>query len=145
MVMGTRANTVAKFILYESPLQMMADTPTNYEDEEESARFIASIPTTWDETHPIDGRVGEYIVMARKKGENWYLGAMSNESGRDISVELDFLPEGTYKAHVIRDGLNAHRHAEDYISETVTVNSGDSIQIKMAPSGGYALKLIPEK
>lgn len=142
MVMGTRAAEVAKFILYESPLQMMADAPTNYEKEEETARFMASIPTTWDKTIPLAGQVGEYLVVARKKGNNWYIGAMSNENSREVTISLDFLDNKTYSGELIRDGINADRHAEDYVKENRTFKNDDSIIINLAASGGYALKLI---
>lgn len=144
MVMGTRAAEVAKFILYESPLQMMADTPTNYEEEEETARFMASIPTTWDKTIPLAGQVGKYLVVARKKGNNWYIGAMSNESSREITISLDFLDDKTYSGELIKDGINADRHAEDYIKESRNFQNDDSIVINLAASGGFALKLIPK-
>ena len=143
MVMGTRSHEVAKFILYESPLQMLADTPTNYEEEGETARFMASIPTTWDETIPLAGRVGEFLVMARRNGNNWYIGAMSNEKSRELTISLDFLENGIYTGELMKDGVNAKRHAEDYIKETRTFSKGDSITLKLAPSGGFALKLTP--
>ncbi|MEX2604068.1 MAG: glycoside hydrolase family 97 protein [Gracilimonas sp.] len=145
MVMGTRAAEVAKFILYESPLQMMADTPTNYEDEEETARFMASIPTTWDKTIPLAGQVGEFLVVARKKGNNWYIGAMSNENSREVTISLDFLDNKEYSGELIKDGINAGKHAEDYVRESRTFTKDDSITINMATSGGYSLKLILKK
>jgi alpha-glucosidase len=144
MVMGTRAHEIAKFILYESPLQMLADTPTNYQDEEATARFMASIPTTWDETIPLAGQVGEFLVVARRKGASWYIGGMSNENSRQLSIKLDFLKNGKYDGVLMKDGINAERHAEDYIKENRTFTKGDSITLKLAPSGGYALKLTPK-
>ncbi|SMO52866.1 glycoside hydrolase family 97 protein [Gracilimonas mengyeensis] len=141
MVMGTRAAEVAKFILYESPLQMMADTPTNYQDEEETAQFMASIPTTWDQTIPLAGQVGEFLVTARRKGDTWYIGGMSNEESRELTVDLDFLEDGKYEAEIFKDGINADKHAEDYIIETQNVTASDSMDLNLAPSGGVAIIL----
>lgn len=144
MVMGTRSAEIAKFIVYESPFQMMADTPTNYEDEQESTDFIAQIPTTWDETVPITGKVGEYIAIARRHGDNWYIGVMSNESSRNLSIPLDFLGRGAYTMEFIHDGINAGKHAEDYKKETRGVRSNSVIPVELAPSGGWAAIIKPQ-
>ena len=143
MVMGTRAAEIAKFVVFESPFQMLADTPTNYMDEQESTDFISAIPTTWDETIPLEGKVGEYIAMARRKGDLWYIGVMSNEASRNLTLDLGFLGRGTFEMEYIRDGINAGMHAEDYKKETRTVRSQDKIEIELAPAGGWAAIIRP--
>lgn len=145
MVMGTRSAEIAKFIVYESPFQMMADTPTNYEDEQESTDFIAQIPTTWDETVPVAGKVGEYIAIARRHGENWYIGVMSNESSRNLSLPMNFLGNGAYNMEFIHDGVNADKHAEDYKKETRGVRANSVIPVELAPSGGWAAIIKPQQ
>lgn len=138
MVMGSRAHEVAKFVIYESPLQMLADTPTNYRDEQETTDFITQIPTVWHQVLPLAGKVGEYIVMAKRYEDRWFLGAMSNEEARSITINLDFLDSGNYSLNMIRDGKNTHHNAEDYVLETRKVKRTDTLTIAIAPSGGWA-------
>lgn len=138
MVMGTRAHEVAKFVIFESPLQMMADTPTNYMDEQETTDFIAGIPSTWDEVIPLEGAVGEFIAVAKSHENKWYIAAMTNENRRSFALKLDFLGKGNYLATIFKDGINAEMHAEDYKLETKKVRNGDILNIDLAPSGGWA-------
>jgi alpha-glucosidase len=138
MGMGTRAHQVAMYIVYESPLQMMADSPSNYLKERECTEFIAKIPTTWDETRVFKAAVGEYLVLARKNGNLWYLGAMTNEAARNFTVDLSFLGEGKYIAEIIEDGINADRYGSDYRKRVQSVSQVDTLTITLAPGGGWA-------
>ncbi len=138
MSQGTRCRQLAEYVVFESPLNMMCDSPTNYMAEQECTDFIAAIPTVWDETLALDGKVAEYVVMARRKGNTWYVGAMAGWDGREMEIDLGFLPEGEYSMTVFRDGVNAHRIASDYKKVTMDVPSDRKMKIKMAPGGGWA-------
>ena len=99
------------------------------------------MPTTLDETVPLDGKVGEYVAIARRKGNDWFVGAMSNWDARDITLDFSFLPAGKYTAEVFKDGVNADRNATDYKKEIITISSGDKINIHLAPGGGWAARI----
>ena len=145
MSMTTRAHQVAMYVIYESPLQMMADSPSNYMRENECAAFIAGIPTTWEDTRVLEASVAEYLILARKNSDIWYIGAMTNEEARDFTVDLSFLNEGAYTAEIIQDGINADRYGSDYRKITRTISANDSVNIKLAPAGGWVMKLSPKK
>lgn len=138
MSQGTRCHQIAMYIIYDAPLQMMSDNPSNYYKEAESASFISRIPTVWDETKGIDGKVGEYVIMARKNGNNWYIGAMTNWDSRILELDLSFLDKGLYSIEIMNDGINAHRASNDYQRQVKEVASVDKIRINMAPGGGWA-------
>ena len=138
MSQGTRCRQLAEYVVFESPLNMMCDSPTNYMAEQECTDFIAAIPTVCDETVALDGKVAEYVVMARRKADTWYVGAMTGWDGREMEIDLGFLPEGEYSMTVFRDGVNAHRIASDYRKVTMAVPSDRKMKIKMAPGGGWA-------
>jgi alpha-glucosidase len=140
MSQGTRCHQLAMYTVFEAPLQMLSDNPTTYMHEQESADFIAAIPTTFDETVSLDGKVGDYISMARRKGTTWYAGAMTNWNAREITVDLSFLGEGIYKASIFADGVNAGRDATDYTTKTITVTAKDKLTIKMDSGGGWAAR-----
>jgi len=141
MSQGTRCNQLAMYIVFDAPFQMLADNPTTYMKEQECTDFIASIPTTFDETVALDGKVGEFAALAHKKGENWYVGAMTNWTARQLTLDFSFLPAGNYQAVVFRDGINADRDATDYKKETVKIASGDKLNIQLAPGGGWAARI----
>jgi alpha-glucosidase len=145
MSQGTRVHQLALYVLYEAPFNMLADNPTNYKNEPESTEFIASVPTTFDETVALDGKVGEYAAIARRKGDTWYVGAITNWAARDLKLDLSFLPAGDYQAVVFRDGINADREATDYVREVIRVSSGDEMKIHMSTGGGWAAKIYPAK
>ena len=138
MSMGTRAHQVAMYIIYESPLQMMADSPSNYLKEPECTEFISGIPTTWEDMRVLKASVGEYLLLARKHGNSWYIGAMTDENAREFTLKPDFLEDGKYSAEIIEDGINADRYGSDYRKVTRTISKSDSLKIKLAPSGGWA-------
>lgn len=143
MSQGTRCHQLAMYVVYESPLAMMADNPTHYMREGQSTAFIAAIPTVFDETVTLGGQLGEYVAMARRKGDNWYIGAMTNWVERETELDFSFLGDGTYEAVVFRDGINADRNAADYKREVITVTKNTQMKIKMAPGGGWAAELKP--
>lgn len=140
MSQGTRCHQLALYTIFEAPLQMMADSPTAYIKEQESTDFIAKIPTTFDETVALDGQVGQYIVMARKKDTTWYLGAITNWNGRDITIDFSFLEKGkTFEAEILSDGLNADKAAQDYKREIIKVDSTTKLKYHLASGGGVAM------
>lgn len=142
MSQGTRCHQLAEYIIFESPLNMLCDAPTEYEKEPTYTKFLASIPTTWDETHVIAGKVGEYIITARRKGNDWYIGGLNNWNERNIEINLSFIKGlDTYKKQLYKDGVNANKRASDYkYTEDVTLN-GNKLQISMKNGGGFLLKL----
>jgi alpha-glucosidase len=144
MSLTTRAQQVAMYVIYESPLQMLADTPTSYQAEPEIPRFISAIPTVWDDFVVLHASIGEFLTMARRSADNWFIGAMTNQQARNQQIRLDFLDEGNYTMTIIRDGINAERFAEDYKLETRTVKKGDVITLDMAANGGWSAQLIKQ-
>ncbi len=142
---GTRCRQLAQYVIFESPLNMMCDSPSNYMKEEECTRFIASIPTVWDETKAINGEISRYVTIARRKGNTWYLGSLTNWDNREIVIDLSFLDKGEYEAEIFRDGINADRIASDYKREIIKVSSDQTIKINMAPGGGYIAKISKVK
>ena len=143
MSQGTRCRQLAEYVVFESPLNMLCDSPSNYMEEKECLEFIAEIPTVWDETKGLCGEVGKYIAMARRNGSDWYVGAMTDWSDRGLTLDLSFLPEGNYSVVLYRDGVNADRIACDYRKETINLPADRQLKIKMAPGGGFAAKIVP--
>lgn len=145
MSQGTRCHQLAMFVVYHAPLQMLADSPTAYEKEPEYLKFLSLIPTSWDVTYPLDSQVGEYVNIARKKNEDWFVGGMTNWSEREVSLNLDFLDEGKdYIAEIFYDGENAERVGNDYSISHKKVKKNEQLTINMASGGGYAIRLSPE-
>src|SRR6478735_15077 len=137
MAKGTRCNQLAQYIMFYAPWQMLADNPTTYMKEQECTDFIATVPTVFDETVPLDSKVGEYVSIARRKGNEWFVGAMTNWTPRDITLDFSFLPAGKYTAVVFKDGINADRNATDYKKEIINISSGDKLTVYLAPGGGW--------
>ena len=133
---GTRCHQLGMYVIFESPFNMLCDSPQHYEQEQECTEFIAKIPTVWEETVAIDGKVGEYIVMARRHGDKWYVGGLTGQAARTVTISLDFLGEGDWKVELFKDGTNATRHAEDYVRTESP--AGQSLTVEMAPGGGFA-------
>ena len=143
MTMGTRCHQMAHYIVHESPLTMLADNPTIYEREAECTRFIATLPSIYESMKVIDGKLGQYIVTLRTDREgNYYIGGETNWDARDITLDLNFLPAGTYTAEMALDGINADHVATDYKIEARDVTNTTRIPIHMASGGGFAIKLI---
>lgn len=138
---GTRAYQMALYVVFESGVQMLADSPTQYYRNSECTKFITSVPTTWDETRVLSARTGEWVVIAKRKGEEWFIGAICNgkEPSRDFTFPLDFLQVSkSYRMTSFEDGVNADRQAMDYRKIERKVNSTDSITIHLARNGGWA-------
>lgn len=141
MSQGTRCHQLAMYIILESPFNMLCDSPSNYMREPESTSFIAQVPTVWDETVVLDGKMGEYIITARRKGDTWFVGGLNNWDARDVEVDLSFLSSGSHKAVLFKDGVNAHRTARDYKREEVSVSSTQPLKVHLAPGGGFTLQI----
>ena len=145
MSQGTRCSQLAMYVMFEAPLQMLADNPTAYMKEQDCTDFIVKVPTTFDETVPLDGKVGEYAAVARKKGDTWYVGAMTDWDARNLTLDFAFLGEGVYQATIFKDGMNADRDGTDYKKEVINISSGDKLNIQLAPGGGWAARLEKTK
>jgi alpha-glucosidase len=138
MAPGTRCHQLAMYVVFESPLQMLSDNPSNYYREPEAMEFLKEVPTVWDETRVLDAKVGDYILMARRKGETWYVGGMTDWTPRSLELDLSFLPEGNFNMEFWKDGVNADRRASDFKQEKQNVSASSKIKIEMAPGGGWA-------
>ncbi len=141
MSMGTRCHQAAMFVVYESPITIFSGNPSQGMMEPRFMELLGSIPTVWDTTIVLDGKIGDYIITARKKGNDWYIGAMTDWTGRELSIDLSFLDEGNYIAEICEDGINADRYPSDYSIKTQAVNKKATRSIKMAPGGGYLMRL----
>jgi alpha-glucosidase len=137
MSQGTRCHQIAEYIVFESPLAMLCDNPTNYLKEPECTSFIVEIPAVWDKTIALDGKVAEYAVIAREKDGIWYIGGLNNWDSRILTLDLSFLPEGKYEIELFADGANAHRVATDY-KRTIHSLNKKTLEVSMAPGGGFA-------
>ncbi|NLZ19082.1 MAG: glycoside hydrolase family 97 protein [Bacteroidales bacterium] len=146
MSQGTRCRQLAEYVIFEAPLTMLCDAPTNYLAEPECLDWIASVPTVWDETVALDGRVGDYVAIARRKGGDWYVGAMTDWDARELELDLSaFLPAGSYRIEFFADGVNADRAARDHVhgTQNITVSGAQhTLTVKMAPGGGWTAKFI---
>ena len=137
---GTRCHQLGMYVIYESPFNMLCDAPQNYEQEKECTEFIAKIPTVWDETIALDGKVGEYIVLARRNADKWYVGGLAGQQDKSVSISLDFLGEGNWQMELFQDGVNVSRYAEDY--KKVIAAAGQTLEVKMTQGGGFAAIFI---
>ena len=137
MSQGTRVHQMAMYTTFEAPLQMLADSPTKYMQNQECTDFIAQIPTTFDETVALDGQLGEYLVIARKKGGVWYVAAMTDWTARDLSIDLSFLGEGLFSADCFADGVNALKDGTDYKHTKQTVSAHEKLQVHLSSGGGW--------
>jgi alpha-glucosidase len=139
---GTRCHQLSMFIVYDSPMQTFTGNPSEGMREPEFMELLGGLPTLWDETIILDARVGEYIISARKKGNDWFIGGLGDWSERDIDIRFDFLDDGNYRGTICRDGINADRYAADYvIRKNLPVKKNDSVRIHLAPGGGFLIRL----
>jgi alpha-glucosidase len=143
MSQGTRCHQLALYVVFESPFAMLSDNPTNYMNEKESTDFIAAIPTTFDRTIAVEGKVSEYAAIARRRADTWYVGAITNWDERDLVIDLSFLGGGTFEAEIFQDGINANREATDYKKVVRKVSSTDKLQVHLAKGGGWAARIYP--
>lgn len=141
MSQGTRCRQLAEYVVFDSPLNMLCDSPSNYIAEAECTEFIAACPETWDESLGVNGEIGKYITIARRSGDAWYVGALTNWDERDITLDLSFLGEGDWTLDIFQDGPNAEKAARDYVHTTATVPAGRKITAHLAPGGGWAAKI----
>ncbi|WP_128893269.1 glycoside hydrolase family 97 protein [Erythrobacter sp. HKB08] len=145
----TQARALAEYVVIYSPIQMAADLPEHYAEHPEAFQFIKTVPADWSESHVLEAEVGEYVVIARKdrNSAEWYLGGAADEAGRTVAVDLSFLDAGkTYRAEIYRDGANAHFEGDarfDIVIEARMLGAGDTLELVMAPGGGFAVRLIP--
>jgi alpha-glucosidase len=144
MSQGTRGRQLAMYVVYESPLQMLSDSPSNYLREPDAMEFLSAVPTTWDDTRVPAAKIGEYVAVARRSGNDWYIGAMTDWTARDLSIDLPFLPPGQFTMTSWEDGPNADRAASDYKKTTTTVDNKTKLTLKLAPGGGYAARITPK-
>lgn len=146
MSKGTRCQQLAMYVVYESPLQMLCDNPTHYYKEPECMDFLSTVPTTWDTTVVLHARTGDYLALARRAANgDWYIGAMTDWTPRDLTLDLSFLGPGTWKMDNWQDGINADRNAQDFKRiQGTTVTAAQPLTIHLAPGGGYAARLTKQ-
>lgn len=145
MGQGTRAHAMALFVILNSPMTMLPDAPTDYRREQECTDFIAKIPVEWDETKLLQGKIEKYTMMARRSGNDWFIGAITNWDPRNLELETNFLKPGKYKLEAIQDGINAGTRAEDYKKVVTEFTAGDIIKLNLASGGGWVARIIPIK
>ena len=148
MSQGTRCRQLAEYVVFNSPLTMLCDSPTNYMREPECLGFISAVPTVWDEIVPLDGKVAEYVAVAKRSGDTWYAGGMTDWNARDIEIDLnEFLGDGEWNVEIFTDGVNAHRAASDYRKEEYVLKAADNdtfrLGVHLAPGGGFVVKFTP--
>jgi alpha-glucosidase len=143
MSQGTRCHQLAMYAIFESPLQMLSDSPTNYLHELESMEFLAAVPTVWDETRVLSGKIADYVVAARRSGKEWYVGAMTDWSPRELDVDLSFLPDGNFQMQSYEDGVNADRLGSDYKMAKSSVTNKTKLKLRLAAGGGWAARIVP--
>ena len=142
MSQGTRCHQLAMFVVYDNPLQIFSGNPSQGWLEPKFMALLGSLPTTWDETKILDAKVGGYIVTARQKGQNWFIGGMTDWTARDFDIKLDFISDGAYTITSCVDGANAERYASDYSLTTGEIKKNGTYHVHLAPGGGFLLKLV---
>lgn len=143
MSQGTRAQQAAQYVVYESPLQYLAASASDYRAEPAFTRVLVAIPTVWDETRVLAGAVGDSLVVARRRGSEWWIGALTDWTPRTLALPLDFLGGGTWEALVVEDGPNADRHAADHVIRETIVEASAPLRVRLAPGGGFVARLRP--
>jgi len=143
MTQGTRCQQLAIFTMFYSPLEMLSDAPTAYKKEPLILKYISEVPTVWDETIPLQGKVGDYAVIARRKGREWFVSGITDWTEKTVNVKLDFLTESIYSAELFTDGINANRVGDDYEHAVLQINRSETRTLTMARGGGFAIRLTP--
>jgi alpha-glucosidase len=142
---GTRVQEMALYVVYESPLQMLCDSPTHYQREPEMMEFLRAVPTEWDETKVLDARIADYVLVARRHGDEWFIGAITDWSPRELELDLSFLPAAKhFHLDEYRDGINADRYAQDFKRVQQTVTNATKLHLKLAEGGGWVARVTPE-
>lgn len=144
MSMGTRCHQLAMFAVYDSPLQIFSGNPSQGLKEPAFMDLLGSIPATWDDTKILQGKIGEYIITARQKNNEWFIAGMNNETAREIILPLDMIENKNYTATICRDGINAHSYGSDYTITEQTIMHNQQLKINMAPGGGFLIRLSPQ-
>ena len=142
MVMGTRAQQLALYVIYQTPFQMVSDSPQAYAGQP-AFQFIKDVPVDWDATRALNGRPGEFVTIARSHGDEWYLGSMTNWTPRTLQVPLSFLGSGAYTAEIYEDAKDAGIHPKHVTIRRQTVHSGQTLTLNLAAGGGCAIRFIP--
>ncbi len=145
MSMGTRCHQLAMYVVYEAPLQMLADNPSNYLKEPECMNFLSKVPTVWDETKVLYAKISDYVVIARKAKDTWYIGAMSGINPEKFTIDFSFLSSGEYSIDIYQDGVNADRYGNDYKKSTTQITKDTKLNINLAPAGGWAARIYKTK
>ena len=145
MSMGTRCHQLAMYVVYEAPLQMLADNPSNYLREPECMEFLSKVPTVWNESKVLYAKTGDYIVIARRHNDEWYVGAMSGKNPEKFTINFSFLDSEEYKIDVLQDGINADRYGNDYKKTTSNVSRDKKLDIELAAAGGWAARIYKKK
>jgi alpha-glucosidase len=141
MSQGTRCHQLAMYVVFESPLQMLADSPTQYLREPEIMEFLGPVPAVWDETLVLRAKVADYAAVARRSGDQWFIGAMTDWTPRVMDLDLSFLGPDEYTIDIFQDGLNAARWASDYKKITRKISKEDVLNIQLAPGGGWVARI----
>ena len=143
MSLGTRAHQLALYVVFESPLQMLADSPSAYQAEPEVMDFLGPVPSVWDETRVLQAKLGDYVAIARRRGNDWWIGAITDGDERSLSIDLSFLPAGSYELDAFADGPNAERWGGDYQRSKTRVDRSTGFNVRLAPGGGWTARLAP--
>jgi len=143
MSLGTRVHQLAMYVVYEAPLQMLADSPSHYLREPEMMEFLKRVPTVWDETRVLAAQMGDYVCIARRKGREWYIGGMTDWTSRTLEIDLSFLPAGRYQMATYEDGPNAERMGQDYKLSIKDIDASKKLKIDLASGGGWAARIYP--
>jgi len=143
MGQGTRAHSIALFVILSSPLVMLPDSPSDYYREKECTDFLSRLPFEWDETRLLKGKIAGYTVLARRSGIQWFIGAITNHDERSLEISTDFLKKGMYKLEAIEDGINANSRAEDYKKTVKIIQSGDILRLNLSRGGGWTGIISP--
>lgn len=143
-VTGTRAHQMALYVVYEAPLQMLCDSPSQYALWPEATRFIASVPTVWDETRVLSGSPddGGHVLIARRRGETWYVGALCGWSGATVMLDTAFLGNGRWSVDSFADGTNAEWNPLDCCHRTGSCSAGEKLSLVLAPGGGWVARMV---
>lgn len=144
MGQGTRAHSMALYIILNSPMTMLPGSPSDYYRERECTDFLARIPVEWDETRLLEGKISKYTVLARRAGAEWHVGAITNGDPRTIELTTDFLKPGKYRIEIIEDGINAGTAATDYKLLRRRINAGETLKLNLAAGGGWLARITPE-
>jgi alpha-glucosidase len=145
MSLGTRCHQLAMYVVFESPLQMLSDSPSHYLQEPVIMEFLSPVPSIWDETKVLEAKLGEFLIIARRHGKEWYVGAMTDWTARDLEIDFSFLPEGAFQMNAYQDGVNADRYGNDYKRINIQVTGTSRQKLHLAGGGGWAAHIQPAK